>query len=401
MSKWKASGTRGVRYYEHETRCHGVRKDRYFAIRFQSGGVRREEALGWASKGWTERKAAAILAELLENHRRGVGPRTLAEQQEIGEAQRREQEALAKQAAKAAITFREVFAEHYLPHIKENRRSERATKTESGLFRRWIDPIIGHKILSAIVALDLERIKRDMAKAGRAPRSIEYALAVVRQVFNHATNHDLFVGKNPAAGAAGGGKVKRPKVDNRRMRFLTRKEANDLLALLATVSQDVHDMSLFALHTGARAGEVFALTWADIDLAGGLITIKDTKTSRNRPAFMTEAVKGMLLARPKGQPSELVFPSRNGKLIAQISHSFGKAVDQMGFNEGISDRRQRVTFHTLRHTFASWLVENGTDIYTVQELLGHSDLKLTARYAHVGENAMRSAVEGLGRTVNG
>ena len=402
MSKWKASGTRGVRFYEHETRCHGVRKDRYFAIRFQSGGVRSEEAVGWASEGWTERKAAAILAELLENHRRGIGPRTLAEQREIGEAQRREQEALAQQAAKAAITFHDVFAGHYLPHIKENRRSESSTKTESGLFRQWINPAIGHKTLSTIAALDLERIKRDMTKAGRAPRSIEYALAVVRQVFNHAANHDLYVGKNPAAGSAGGGKVKRPKVDNRRMRFLSKAEADDLLALLAVTSREVHDMSLFALHTGTRASEIFALTWSDVDLASGLITLKDTKNNRNRPAFMTETVKGMLLARPKGKPSELVFPSRNGKRIVQISDSFNRSVDKLGLNNGIADRRQRVTFHTLRHTFASWLVESGTDIYTVKELLGHSDLKLTARYAHVGENAMRSAVEGLGRrAVNG
>ncbi|MGV1099145.1 tyrosine-type recombinase/integrase [Thiovibrio sp. JS02] len=397
MSKWKASGTRGVRYYEHETRRHGVRKDRYFAIRFQAGGVRREEALGWASEGWTERKAAAVLAELQENNRLGSGPRTLAEKREIAEAQRREQDAQERLAAKAAITFHEMFTEHYLPHIKANRRSERAINTEIGLFRRWIEPAIGHKTFGTIAALDMERIKRDMAKAGRAPRSIEYALAVVRQVFNHAINHDFHAGKNPAGG---GGKVKRPKIDNRRMRFLTKKEADDLLSLLATVSQDVHHMSLFALHTGARASEIFALTWADVDLNSGIITIKDTKNNRNRPAFMTEAVKAMLQARTKGQPSELVFPGRGGKRIAQISHSFDRVVAQLGLNEGISDRRQRITFHSLRHTYASWLVANGTDIYTVKELMGHSDLKLTARYAHVGENAMRSAVEELGQAIN-
>jgi integrase len=398
MSKWKASGTRGVRYYEHETRRHGVRKDRYFAIRFQADGVRREEALGWASEGWTERKAAAILAELLENHRRGSGPRTLAEKREIAETQRREKEALKRQAAKAAITFREIFMEHYLPHIKANRRSERGIHTEISLFRRWIEPAIGHKILGAITALDMERIKRDMAKTGHAPRSIEYALAVVRQILNHAINHDLYAGKNPAGG---GGKVKRPKEDNRRMRFLTKQEADDLLAELSARSRDVHDMALLSLHTGMRAGEVFSLTWADVDLATGIISLKDTKNNRNRPAFMTETVKAMLRARPKGRPSELVFPGRGGMRIVQISHSFNKAVDHLGLNEGISDRRQRITFHSLRHTYASWLVANGTDIYTVKELLGHSDLKLTARYAHVGENAMRSAVEGLGRTVNG
>ena len=392
MSKWKASGTRGVRYYEHETRRYGVRKDRYFAIRFQADGVRREEALGWASDGWTEKKAAAILAELLENHRRGNGPRTLKEARAIAETQRREQEEMERQAAKAAITFREIFMEHYLPHIKTNRKSARGVNTELGLFRRWIEQAIGHKTMGTIVALDLERIKREMAKVGRAPRSIEYALAVVRQVFNHAINHDLYSGKNPAGG---GGKVKRPKEDNRRMRFLTKQEADDLLTELAARSRDVHDMALLSLHTGMRAGEVFSLTWADVDLTTGIISLKDTKNNRNRPAFMTETVKAMLQARPKSRPSELVFPGRDGKRTVQISHSFNKTVEQLGLNEGISDRRQRITFHSLRHTYASWLVANGTDIYTVKELLGHSDLKLTARYAHVGENAMRSAVEGL------
>ncbi|MFH1021643.1 MAG: hypothetical protein V1782_13690 [Pseudomonadota bacterium] len=79
MAKWQSSGARGVRFYEHDTRKHGVRKDRYFAIRYQHEGKRREEGLGWSSEGWTEKKAAAILAELQENHRRGSGPRTLQE----------------------------------------------------------------------------------------------------------------------------------------------------------------------------------------------------------------------------------------------------------------------------------------------------------------------------------
>jgi site-specific recombinase XerD len=58
----------------------------------------------------------------------------------------------------------------------------------------------------------------------------------------------------------------------------------------------------------------------------------------------------------------------------------------------------RFTFHALCHIFASWLVENGTNIYHVQELLGHSDLNLTARYAHIGENSLRAAVLNLETT---
>ncbi|MFH1021047.1 MAG: tyrosine-type recombinase/integrase [Pseudomonadota bacterium] len=57
--------------------------------------------------------------------------------------------------------------------------------------------------------------------------------------------------------------------------------------------------------------------------------------------------------------------------------------------------RIRVVFHTLRHTFASWRVESGTDIYYVMKLMGHSDIKLTMRYAHLGKNSLRAAVHRL------
>ncbi|HDR14082.1 MAG TPA: hypothetical protein ENN79_01070 [Desulfobacteraceae bacterium] len=64
-------------------------------------------------------------------------------------------------------------------------------------------------------------------------------------------------------------------------------------------------------------------------------------------------------------------------------------------NEGVEDRRQKVTFHTLRHTFASWLVEDGTDLFTVKELLGHADYKMTSRYSHIAADGLRAAVRRL------
>ena len=77
--KWKTSKFPGVRYREHPERKHGVRSDRYFVIRFQAQGRRREEALGWASEGWTEHKAAIELAKLKEASKMGKGPSSLAE----------------------------------------------------------------------------------------------------------------------------------------------------------------------------------------------------------------------------------------------------------------------------------------------------------------------------------
>lgn len=394
MAKWIKSKHPGIRYREHDTRRHGVgnKPDRYYTIFYKLEGKMVEEAVGWASQGMTEKKAAAMLAELQENHRRGTGPRTLKEKRGLGAAERQEQEEQDKQTAIETLTLADIFHTKYIPHTQANRRNTRSWKSEESLFRLWIGPIIGDKPLSDIAPFDLEKIKKTMTKAGRAGRSIVYALAVVRQVFNYALTNDLYTGKNPAGPA---GKVKRPTTDNKRLRYLSREEAPALLAELATMSRDVHDMALLSIHTGMRAGEVFSLTWADVDLAGGVLLLKDTKSNKNRPAFMTEAVKAMLQGRTKSAPAGLVFPARNGKKIVQASDTFNRAVDKLGLNEGITDRRQKVTFHTLRHTFASWLVESGTDIYTVQELLGHSDLKLTARYAHIGENSLRAAVQRL------
>ncbi|MFC1513123.1 tyrosine-type recombinase/integrase [Thermodesulfobacteriota bacterium] len=394
MAQWIKSKYPGIRYREHATRRHGVRNkpDRYITIFYKLDKKMVQESCGWASQGMTEKKAVGWLAELQENHRRGVSPRTLREKRALAETERQVQTEIEEQAKRVNLTFNEVFNTHYIPHIQRNRRNANSWQRDASLYRLWIGPAISNKSLAEIAAFDLERIKTNMARAGRAPRSIEYALAIVRQVFNFALAHDLYLGKNPAGPT---GKVKRPTVDNKRQRYLSRQEATDLLAELTTRSRKVHDMSLLSLHTGMRAGEVFSLTWADVDFAGGGLLLKDTKSNKNRPAFMTETVKTMLQTQPQGTPSDLVFPGRNGKQIVQISDCFNRSIDKLGFNDGIDDRRQRVTFHTLRHTFASWLVENNTDIYLVQKLLGHSDLKLTARYAHVGENALRAAVRGL------
>lgn len=212
-----------------------------------------EEAVGWASQGMTEKKATAILAELHENHRRGTGPRTMKEKRELGAAERQEQEELDKQDATANPTLSAIFYDKFIPHIQANRRDLKSWKRDEVLFRLWIAPVIGNKPLKDITPFDLEKIKKAMTKANKAPRSIVYALATICLMFNFALAHDLYTGKNPAGPA---GKVKRPTTDNSRIRYLSREEAAALLAELATRSRDVHDMAFLSLYTGMRAGEM-------------------------------------------------------------------------------------------------------------------------------------------------
>jgi len=167
---------------------------------------------------------------------------------------------------------------------------------------------------------------------------------------------------------------------------------NLLLAELGKTSSQLRDMALLALPCGLRAGEIFNLKSQDLDFENRLITISDPKNKESRKAFMTNAVKEMLLARVTGKPDELIFKARNhhGRIKA-ISQAFRKAVDGLGFNKGISDPRQVITFHLLRHTFASWLALQGEPILTIKELLGHKILTMTQRYAQLVRDHKRNA----------
>jgi len=384
---WISSIYPGVRYREHPTDKHGKKPDCYYAIRYQSGKdsegkpIRKEEGLGWASEGWTEQKAALELAELKQAAKTGKGHTRLSERRE-------EQQKEKEEKARSALTFDEFFDDTYLPLTKGN-KSAASNRNEEALYKNWIKPVIGHLPLKDISPLDLERIKKAMKSTTppRAPRTIHYTLAVVRQVFNIAHRVDKFTGENPV------GKVKKPTEDNRRLRFLTHDEAKMILDHLRIRSKQMYHIALLSLHTGMRAGEIFKLTWNDIDLHRGLITVRDTKSGRNRKAFMTSEVKAILSSmEPK---KGLIFKDKHGDQITEVSRTFDRAVEDLGINKGITDRRDRVVFHSLRHTYASWLVENGTDLYTVKELMGHSTLAMTERYAHLSPNTLQAAVKAL------
>jgi len=228
---------------------------------------------------------------------------------------------------------------------------------------------------------------RVKAKKGRSPRTIQYVFASARQVWNSAQLNGIVQGEWPC-------KRKKnflPKVKNQRMRFLSDNEGNDLLAELQKRSQQLHDICLLSFDTGMRASEIFNLIWARVDLEKEQIRILDSK-GRDRVVPMNRRVKQLFERLPKGKADELVFRDRNGNRITEISNSFGRAVNELGLNDGITDRRDKLVFHSLRHSFASRLVESGVDLYHVKELLGHSTLALTERYSHLRPDTLRAAV---------
>lgn len=375
---WKKTKHKGIEYRDHATRKHGIKKDKFYRYHIQIDGERIRESFGWLSEGWTLEECLVEIARLKQNRITGKGPATLKEQREISGQEKAEQK-------RAEITFSEVWDNYTTQAIAD--RGKNALRTEFGLYKEWIEKDIADIPMKNVSPFHLEKIKSKMAKKGRAPRSIEYVLAIIRQVFNYARKNDLFNGDNPVS------KIKIPRTDNRRVRFLTHEEADTLLAKLMKKSKQVHNMALMNLHTGARAGEIFSLTWGCVDLEAGTMLLKDTKNTESRAAFMTQGVKDMLTGikpEPAGR-DDLVFPGKSGVKIVQISQTFSRVAADL-FNKGVDDPRQRVFFHSLRHTYASWLVTEGVDLYRVKELLGHKDLTMTQRYSHLAPDTLRGAV---------
>lgn len=376
----------GVRFRPHKDKRFGGKPDKYFFIRYRSNGLLKEEGIGWASEGWNAKKASLVLSDLKKNHLTGDGPQTLAEKRALENERKELERAKHEQIKKDTLSFGNYFEKKYYLESKVN-KNWRSYSREESLFRLWIEPVVGKMPFKDIRPFHLERIKKNMADDGKSPRSIQYALAVVRQVFNHAIKNEIFSGDNPAC------KVSRPKVDNKRVRFLTYEEADFLLKNLIGRSQQLHDMALLSLHCGLRAGEIFDLTWGCINFDSGSIMLMDTKSGKNRTVYMTRETRNMLSARGPGKPTDLVFSDRNAHKIKEISNAFNRAIDEVGFNVGIEDPRHKVYFHSLRHTYASWLVQRGVDLYTVKELMGHSTLAMTERYSHLRKENLTNAVK--------
>lgn len=392
MAQWFKTNFPGVRYRKHVTRKHGVQKDRYYTIRYKLNGKDREESLGWASEGWTEKKAYDRVKELKENQKVGEGPQTLAEKRDI-EAKRKEADrALKQRIEKNTLTFGDFFEKTYLPQVKADR--PKSARADEGLYNKWLKPAISALTFSQISPFHIEKLKKSMSEVGRAPRTVEYCLAIVRQVFNYAHDVGVYAGGSPTAG------VKRPKIDNARMRYLTPKEADILLQALKEKSTTVHDMALLSLHCGLRYGEIAGLQWQDVDLNKSALTIRDAKTG-SRTTFMTATVAEMLKSRAAGlddgesKPADFVFPARGEKKGQKpiMSQTYFRVVKDLGFNDGITDRKLKVTFHTLRHTHGTLLYEATHDLYLVQKSLGHKTGVMAQRYAKMTESRLRDAAQ--------
>jgi integrase len=145
---------------------------------------------------------------------------------------------------------------------------------------------------------------------------------------------------------------------------------------------------LLSLNTGLRQGEVFKLTWPSVNLEKGMVTVtaSSAKSQKSRHVPLNAEAKAVLKAwQEQGSGEGYVFPSRDGGPLSEIKTAWLKLLRDADI--------KNFRWHDMRHHFASRLVMAGVDLNTVRELLGHSDIKMTLRYAHLAPEHKRAAVE--------
>jgi integrase len=168
--------------------------------------------------------------------------------------------------------------------------------------------------------------------------------------------------------------------------FRARAYANHLLPMV-----------IISLNTGVRRGELFGLTWAEVRLEEGFITVRggNSKSQQTRHVPLNDEAVACLAAwrRQASDLDGLVFPGRGGRRFDNVDRAWRRILAEAVI--------EKFRWHDLRHTFASNLVMAGVDLNTVREVLGHSDLQMTLRYAHLSPDHKAAAVARLGRPHDG
>ena len=136
-----------------------------------------------------------------------------------------------------------------------------------------------------------------------------------------------------------------------------------------------------AAFTGMRRGELLGLRWVDVDLEGRRVYLRETKNGSLRVLALNALAINVPASLPEGAPGDLVLPGVDAQKLSVYTRRLFAGV-------GIAD----ASFHSLRHTAASWLLMQGVDLYAVGQLLGHRTPRMTQRYAHLSPQYMAGAV---------
>lgn len=239
--------------------------------------------------------------------------------------------------------------------------------------------------ISYISKKELEGYITYLNEIGRAATTVSRSIASMKAFFNYLCEKGVIT-VNPAMG------LKSPKIEKKRPDILTINEVDALLKQPSrNTPKELRDKSMLELlyATGMRVTELITLRTEDVNIKLEYIVCHERKKERLIP-FGTEAKNALVKYLNQGRPllvngeSDILFPNCSGGEMSR--QGFWKLIKSYGKKAGI---KSEITPHTLRHSFATHLVENGADLRAVQEMLGHSDISTTQIYMTAGNKRVR------------
>jgi len=322
--------------------------------------------------------------------------------------------AIATKKKKELLTL-DTLANRYFEDKKSS--SERKQKYEN-----HIKPYIGNKKIENITKADIKKVIDNVLNLGRSNSTANSVLSMITTIFNHnIKQHDLKL-INPCIG------IPKIKADNKRERYLTTSEINELKDKLNELNAEgkkliyernkvntepkkvnaddkeiffINMFVEFALCTGGRLETILHIQKKDIDLDNKTVNLSNLKTKRRYTGFLQDELISILREYlPTLKANDYVVTQKGlqeKKADHKQIHRRLKPILDKLFNQGLKDDdiTNRAVIHTLRHTFASHLAINGTPIFTIQKLLDHSDIKQTLRYAKLAPDSGKDDVQGL------
>jgi integrase len=280
--------------------------------------------------------------------------------------------------------FKEYAEYWFKTYVQTNNKYSEVITKRSVLSYRLI-PFFGKKDIYAITPLLVEEFKAWCQKEGVKNKTINNYLTVLSQSLKSAVEWEMLE-HSP--------RIKRLSVPPPDTIALTPEEIERMLSV---VNDNWRTVIFTFIRTGLRFGELIALQWQDIDFKAKILTVQrsiargvigSTKSNKIRKIPLTDDLLSLLTS--KTREGIFVFTDERGDLLKQ--KRCDKRILRWGRQAGIT---KRVTWHVLRHSFATHLATSGTSLSVVQALLGHSDIRTTQRYTHQVQETLVTAINSL------
>lgn len=272
----------------------------------------------------------------------------------------------------------------------ETRKNIKSTKSDTLTYNKHLAPFFKDKDFELITKNDIRKLQK-ILKATKyrgeylSVKTINNIWTLFTSIVNYGLREELI--KNDPIKF-----IEKEKVDNVRERFLSKEEINVLYEYLED-NPSLYLFSKLALTTGARLSTILNISKKDIDFSNQIISLKDFKNNTTYKSFLTEEIVNLLFEWCEElEVNDKIFYRPGGiqkQMLTILNDLFNKKIK-------VSDRKNRVVLHSLRHTFASHLAINGTPIYTIQKLMNHKDINMTMRYAKLAPDSGKDAIINLG-----